>query len=498
MMAASALLVCCPTPILAEVELGLYNPVNHGLITFSDNEPLNEFSADRVGVAHATFKLASGDFYNPPFYVDREIISFFQANPDGLPDIPSDPDGAEFWEVAYNIWEGSVWEVENFDLPGRSAYGNVRIFPSAPEAKLGLIENWGYFDPMVRRSSSTAGSGLSANGGQLTLTSPKLDTGFGEARGRITPDGDIKLQVEVNRSGGQGFTPVAEAAIQGYVRDSFTIDLAQAEPVSARLSVAAKASIPTLDFNVADLYSYAVGYQFAILEPITFGETEAGQFLLSNPDFGETIAPEFADLPVIREHWGASGLYWADARRKLTSSFLDEYRVTIESIGLTVPDMPGVAESQAPVEFFRDPDEGIITDIPVAFKDIREFTYNTISGEGRFYDDPLMPFNEFKEVENVLLPTNKPLIAVMNFFVMAGASDGGFPSNAPVNFSIDGGNSAGFGISIDDPAARIISSSVFEFRPVALGVPETSSLHLIAGSIVTVVVMARQLRRRAG
>jgi hypothetical protein len=262
--------------------------------------------------------------------------------------------------------------------------------------------------------------------------------------------------------------------------------------------VAAKASIPTLDFNVADLYSYAVGYQFAILEPITFGETEAGQFLLSNPDFGETIAPEFADLPVIREHWGASGLYWADARRKLTSSFLDEYRVTIESIGLTVPDMPGVAESQAPVEFFRDPDEGIITDIPVAFKDIREFTYNTISGEGRFYDDPLMPFNEFKEVENVLLPTNKPLIAVMNFFVMAGASDGGFPSNAPVNFSIDGGNSAGFGISIDDPAARIISSSVFEFRPVALGVPETSSLHLIAGSIVTVVVMARQLRRRAG
>jgi hypothetical protein len=351
---------------------------------------------------------------------------------------------------------------------------------------------------MVRRSSSTAGSGLSANGGQLTLTSPKLDTGFGEARGRITPDGDIKLQVEVNRSGGQGFTPVAEAAIQGYVRDSFTIDLAQAEPVSARLSVAAKASIPTLDFNVADLYSYAVGYQFAILEPITFGETEAGQFLLSNPDFGETIAPEFADLPVIREHWGASGLYWADARRKLTSSFLDEYRVTIESIGLTVPDMPGVAESQAPVEFFRDPDEGIITDIPVAFKDIREFTYNTISGEGRFYDDPLMPFNEFKEVENVLLPTNKPLIAVMNFFVMAGASDGGFPSNAPVNFSIDGGNSAGFGISIDDPAARIISSSGFEFRPVALGVPETSSLHLIAGSIVTVVVMARQLRRRAG
>jgi hypothetical protein len=494
--AASTLAALFPGQLFAEASIGLYNPVHHGLIvSFSPNaEPLNEFSADRIGKAHELFRpkgvyVASPNLPFPglqtstflPFYVRKEVSDFYQANPGAPPILDS-------------IYR--AWELANPQLPGRSSYQNVKIFPSEPEAKFGANDKWGYFDPMVTVSSSTAGSGLFGNGGRLTLTSPDVDTGFGNAVGEITPEGDIKLRVDIDRSGGPGFTPVAEAALEATLYDTFSINLAQSDAVSARLSVAAKASIPPiLDFRRANLFSYAVGYQFAIYEEITFGETAYGQSLLNNADPFNSITPEQAALPAFREHWGASGLYWVDARQRDPGAVLgDEKFVTLESIGLPVPDMAGVTESQAPIEFsdFGELFPGL-TGTPVAFKDIREFSYKDSDPlSSRFYDDPLMPFNEFKEVENVLLPTNTPLRLVLNFFVMAGASDSG--NFGPSDFFIDGGNTAGFGITLDDPNAQLLSDAGFNYRPAA--VPEPASLTLLIAGLGMVGSVARRRRSR--
>lgn len=54
----------------ADAAIGLYNPFNHGLLTFTEIDPINELREDRVDVVHRLFAPSTSSFQGgfSPFY----------------------------------------------------------------------------------------------------------------------------------------------------------------------------------------------------------------------------------------------------------------------------------------------------------------------------------------------------------------------------------------------------------------------------------------------
>ncbi len=321
---------------------------------------------------------------------------------------------------------------------------------------------------------------------------------FGTAIARITPEGDIKLRVSIdNPNSTIGSTPVAEAALQGTINDTFVLNLATDDPVNATLTASVDAVAPILDFAKARFYSYGVGFQASVFRRTTFGDTELGKFILNDPLFEGLYDPEVFDLPAIEEYWSASGFYWMDARMDVPFGPLDPYQVRIESLGLQPPDMPGVTETKVPFPIGTDGDGNPILNQNEYNKYIREFEFPgplLSEPEDLVYDDPMMPFKVLASDPNILLPTNTPLEIVVNFFVQAGVGLENVPF-VDTGFFIDGSNTASVGIQIDDPNVQLVSTSGFNYRQVAVGIPETSSL--VMSCMVSLVLAGWTLRQRA-
>ena len=337
------LLAGAQTPAGAGVLIELSNPFNHGYMG------VNELGSNRLSVVHSLLYPSIGSL------IDTDYVHFQPYY--GAP--------------SNNLYVGAAWSLDNFvsyEVPNKnpfaSAYRNLHL----PTYTLGA--STAYFDLLARGSSNAGSPGFSANGGTFSLTTPNVDTGIGSAAGSVSANGEMKLKVDIKRSGFGG-TPVAEGALQATYTDKFTVNGA-GPSAAATISFGARASAPRLDFSDGDFYNYAVGYQVAVFQRVML------------PDgYDEDGNPSGTLRPGIREHWADTGFYWMDARLvRDAQTQLRPEKVRIESLGEPPPGVEGV-------DFTKE-----VIGEDLSFKYIREIAYDPNDPLGLLYDDPMMPFDK--------------------------------------------------------------------------------------------------------
>lgn len=449
------LLAGLPSTAAAGVAMVLFNPYNHGLGAGGGNLGVNELGRDRVPIAHSILFPSVGDLG------DTDYVSFapFYVNPTN------------------SVYVGHTWSLDNYKSyevlnvnPNASTYQNLHIssYPSA--------SSYAYFDPIAWGSSALGSPGYSNNAGTFGLTSPNVDTGVGSAAGTVSSNGEMKLRVDILRSG-IGGTPVAEGALQGTFTDKFTVN-GTSPAAAATITFAARASAPTLDFTDGDFYNYGVGYQMAVYERTTVYPTDE--------ESGAIIGP---GKPGIKEHWSDRGFYWMDARLERDPMTSSPENIRIESLGDAPPGVEGVDYLKEVIDIAPTYGQGG-NDVPIAYKYIRNIPVDFTDPASFQFDDPMMPFSKTSisgkyEVDifgnigprlgDIELPTGVELELVVNFFVIAGCSDAGF---ATCEISIDGSHTAGFGIKFADPTVTLASQSGFAYPAQAVPEPETYALML--------------------
>lgn len=458
--ATLCLLAGLPSSASAGVAIALFNPYNHGY------QGVNEIGTGRVPIAHEILFPSLGALGD----TDYVVFTPFYAN----------PTNSVYMGQSYILENDNSYQVVNAN-PFASTYRNLHI-SSYPTAG-----SYAFFDPIAWGSSSMSSPGFTANAGTFGLTSPNVDTGVGSAAGSVSSNGEMKLRVDILRSG-FGMTPVAEGALQGTFTDKFTVN-GSGPSAAATISFAARASAPTLDFTDGDFYNYAVGYQMAVYERTTFQQLDED----GNP-FGDPF-------PGIKEHWSDRGFYWMDARLERDPFTQTPQNIRIESLGDAPPGVEGVDYAKEFIETANDysPDSGAFT----AYRYIRDIPVDPADPTSLQFDDPMMPFSKTSisgkyemdvfgnfgpRLGDIELPTGVELELVVNFFVIAGCSDLGTRS---CEISIDGSHTAGVGIKFADPAVSLLSVNGFSYPQTAL-VPEPETYALMLGGLALIGWVAKR------
>lgn len=553
-------------PAPAGTAVGIYDIFNKGVIPFTEGVPVSDLREDRLDVIHDA--LTPRVFYRPRF--DSSAGGFVpyytypaRATAYATSDWSQETYGA--WQSpSSSVLQNPFVDPQTLREPGRHfGYLNVHVQPGLQGSFTpgpGPQTEFGLFAPRRLVTSADAGSALSENGGTVSFARENnfSSTDFGRARGTITPQGEIKLRLDLNPNQYVATVPSfgpAEAVIQGSYASQLIIDaVTPTNTVEADLSFGARVTAPVLDFRLRDFYSYGVGYSVAVIERRAYEDTAAWQqqvdfyrenaftFGISEEQLAEMTEEELLEIadpdmllqrqaPAIIEHWSARGLYWMEARQDTPPSGFGPRHVRIESIGSTPPPDTvglfgnyaydgGITATDIALEGLPgtrpEGPEGDNAPIETAtlLKHVREFSYDpnqdpvpdAFGNLPWIYRDPMMPFAQYVE-ETAVLPTQTVLEVVANFFI-AGAVGREFVGSCPVNtsscgvsedpdFIIDGSHTAGFGIGFRDPGITVLSSNGFSFPTRALPtvVPLPAAWPLFACALGG---LAWRTRRRGG
>lgn len=553
-------------PSHAGTAIGIYDIFNRGVIPFTEGVPVSDLREDRLDVIHRD--LAPRRFYRPrfdsseggftPYYTYPALSTAYATSDSSSEQYPA-------WQFASpSAFNNPFVDPQTLREAGRNfGYLNVHVQPGLPGSFTpgpGPLTEFGLFAPRGLVTSADPGSELSENGGTVRFARENTftSTDFGRGRGTITPEGEIKLRLDLNPNQYVATTPSfgpAEAVIQGSYASQLIIDaVTPTNTVAADMSFGARVTAPALDFSKRDFYSYGVGYSVAVFERRAYENTPAWQqlvnfykehadtFGVSQEQLAEMTEEEFLEIadpemllqreaPAIIEHWSARGLYWMEARQDKPASGIGPRVVRIESIGSTPPPDTvgpfgnyaydgGITVTEIPLEglpgtMFDGPEsEESTIETPTLLKHVREFSYDpqrdpipdAAGNLPWIYKDPMMPFSQYVE-ETALLPTQTVLEVVANFFI-AGAVGREFIGSCPVNttcgpltgvpdFIIDGSHTAGFGIGFSDPGITVLSSNGFSFPARALPtvVPLPAAWPLFACAVGGLGWRARRRRR---